>query len=336
MSGWLKKLGADERELVQKEKQPDRTAPMLATLTHEHFSDSDWLFERKLDGERALIFKDGHSVELFTRNHKSINDTYPELVEALERQSAEHFVADGEIVAFEGYVTSFARLQSRLQIKDADDARASCVAVYLYLFDLLHLDGYVLEALPLRRRRALLRDAIDFAEPVRFTAHRNETGEAFLKEACKKGWEGLVAKRADGPYRHSRSRDWLKFKSARGQEPVIGAFSEPKGSREGFGALLVGYYEDGELRYAGKVGTGFDDALLHDLRERMEELERQTSPFADDVKEHDVTWVTPEPVGAFGFTEWTTAGKLRHPRFLGLRRDKEAREVRRERAEDGG
>jgi bifunctional non-homologous end joining protein LigD len=333
---WLATLDADERDLVSEEQQPEWTSPMLATLTHEHFSDPDWLFERKLDGERALIFKDGDKVQLFTRNRKSINDTYPELVEALERQAAERFVADGEIVAFKGDVTSFARLQQRLQIKDPDEARASGVAVHLYLFDLLHLDGWALEKLPLRRRKALLRSAIDFAEPIRFTAHRNESGEAYLSEACEKGWEGLIAKRADAPYQHSRSRDWLKFKCQSGQELVIGGFTEPKGSREGFGALLVGYYADGELRYAGKVGTGFDDALLRDLRERMDGIKRQTSPFAEAVEEPDVTWVTPELVGEFGFTEWTRSGKLRHPRFLGLRRDKAAEEVRRERPEGDG
>lgn len=333
MSDWLATLDDDERKLVEKEQQPEWTTPMLATLTHEHFSDPDWLFERKLDGERAVVFKDGDAVALFTRNHKSINDTYPELVAALERQAAERFVADGEIVAFAGEVTSFARLQSRLQIEDPDEARASDVAVYFYLFDLLHLDGHVLEELPLRRRKALLRKALDFTDPIRFTAHRNEAGEAYLQEACEKGWEGLIAKRADAPYRHSRSRDWLKFKCSRGQELVIGGFTEPEGSREGFGALLVGYYADGELRYAGKVGTGFDDELLRDLRARMEGLARQTSPFADDVKEKDVTWVTPELVAEFGFTEWTESGKLRHPRFLGLRRDKAAEDVRRERPE---
>jgi DNA ligase D-like protein (predicted ligase) len=336
VSDWLETLDADERDLVCEGPQPDWTTPMLATLTHEHFSDADWLFERKLDGERALIFKDGDKVELFTRNKKSINDTYPELVDALERQAAERFVADGEIVAFEGDVTSFARLQSRLQIKDPDEARASDVAVHLYLFDLLHLDGYALEDLPLRRRKALLRDAIDFADPIRFTPHRNENGEALLAEACAKGWEGLIAKRAAAPYRHGRSRDWLKFKCSHGQELVIGGFTEPKGSREGFGALLVGYYADDGLRYAGKVGTGFDDVLLRDLRRRLERMSRKTSPFAEDVNEDGVTWLTPELVAEFGFTEWTRSGKLRHPRFLGLRRDKAAKDVRRESPEDGG
>lgn len=330
MSGWLESLDADERGRVKKVAQPAWTAPMLATLSHDHFSDPEWLFERKLDGERALVFGEGGRVRLVTRNEQPINDTYPELVEALAAQPAQRFVADGEIVAFKGNVTSFARLQSRLQIKDRAEARRSDVAVYLYLFDLLHLDGYVLEALPLRRRKSVLQSAFDFADPIRFTPHRNTDGRAYLEEACARGWEGLVAKRAAGRYRHGRSRDWLKFKCRRGQELVIGGFTEPRGSRKGFGALLVGYYADGKLRYAGKVGTGFDDAELERLRARMDQLAQSERPFADAVGEKAVTWIRPELVAELGFTEWTRAGKLRHPRYLGLRRDKAAGEVRRE------
>jgi len=330
MSDWLASLDADERALVGEVPLPEWTAPMLATLTHEPFSDPGWLFERKFDGERVLVFHDGRSTRLFTRNRKPIADTYPELVEALARQPVEAFVADGEVVAFDGAVTSFARLQQRLQIKDPKEARASPIAVHLYLFDLVHLDGHALERLPLRRRKALLRQCLDFADPIRFSAHRNEAGLPFLEEACDKGWEGLLAKRAASPYRHGRSRDWLKFKCAKGQELVIGGFTAPKGSRRGFGALLVGYYDGDALRYAGKVGTGFDEARLESLHKRLCGLARQTSPFADAVKEPEVTWVTPELVGEFGFTEWTRSGKLRHPRFLGLRRDKEPHAVRRE------
>jgi bifunctional non-homologous end joining protein LigD len=331
MIDWQERLDADERSLVEAIEQPTWTAPMLATLTHEPFSDPAWLFERKLDGERALVFRDGDTARLLSRNRKTLDATYPELIDALAREPARRFVADGEIVAFEGNVTSFARLQQRLQIKDAAEARRSPVAVYYYLFDLIHLDGHALERLPLKKRKVLLRDAFAFADPIRFTSHRNSEGEAFLEEACSKGWEGLIAKRADSPYKHSRSRDWLKVKCSHGQELVIGGFTEPKGSRQGFDALLVGYYKEGGLRYAGKVGTGFDDALLVDLRERLEGLERASSPFAEPVDEADVTWVEPELVGEVGFTEWTRAGKLRHPRFLGLRRDKPARDVHRDR-----
>jgi DNA ligase D-like protein (predicted ligase) len=217
-----------------------------------------------------------------------------------------------------------------MQIKDADEARASGVAVYCYLFDILYLDGHDVTALPLRTRKSILRDAMAFADPIRFSAHRNETGEAFFAEACEKGWEGIIAKRAASRYRHKRSSEWLKFKCATGQELVIGGFTEPRGSREGFGALLVGYFEDDALRYAGKVGTGYDDETLVQLHERLSGMTRKSCPFAEDVDEPAVTWVRPELVGEFGFTEWTGAGKLRHPRFLGLRRDKDPKDVVRE------
>lgn len=330
MTDYFERLSEEERERLKKAGHPDWTAPMLATLTDKRFSDPDWIYERKFDGERALCFRKGDRVRLLTRNRKDIEDTYPELVDALLGQVCQDFIADGEIVAFDGAVTSFSRLQQRMQIKNPDEARSSGVAVYYYLFDLLHLDGCDLDRLSLRARKALLKDAIAFTDPLRYTSHRNRGGVAYYEEACAKGWEGVIAKRADSAYRHSRSTDWLKFKCAKGQELVIGGFTEPHGSRVGFGALLVGYYDDGKLRYAGKVGTGYDDAFLADFRERLDALARKTSPFADEVREKEVTWVSPELVGEFGFTEWTSSGKLRHPRFLGLRRDKTAGEVVRE------
>jgi bifunctional non-homologous end joining protein LigD len=323
-------LSAKERALLKDAKPPKWLAPMLATLTDERFSDPGWLYERKLDGERALAFRDGKSIRLLSRNRKDIGGSYPELVEALAKQPARDFVVDGEIVAFSGGRSSFSRLQQRMQIKDPEKARASGVAVTFYLFDILHLDGRDLDKLPLRARKGLLKRTLDFETPLRFTPHRNRDGEAYFKQACEKGWEGVIAKRADAPYRHSRSTDWLKFKCDHGQELVIGGFTEPQGSRAGFGALLVGYYEGKTLRYAGKVGTGYDDAFLRDFRKRMERLKRKTCPFAGTVKEKGVTWIEPKLVGEFGFTEWTREGKLRHPRFLGLRRDKAAKDVVRE------
>jgi len=335
MTSAIDRLSASEREHLQQTFQPQWIAPMLARLTDRRFSDRKWLFERKFDGERALAFCAGKAVHLLSRNRKDIGDTYPELVEALADQRCADFIADGEIVAFDGAVTSFARLQHRMQIEDPDEARASGVAVYYYLFDLIYLDGYQLDQLPLRARKKLLKRAIAFDDPLRFTTHRNEDGEAFYEHACESGWEVVIAKRADGPYRHSRSSDWLKFKCAKGQELVIGGFTEPQGSRKGFGALLVGYYDDGALRYAGKVGTGYDDELLVQLRVRLDGIARRTSPFANEVSETGVTWVEPKLVGEFGFTEWTKAGKLRHPRFLGLRRDKSPKDVTRERPGSG-
>jgi ATP dependent DNA ligase domain len=195
---------------------------MLAVLTEERFSSEEWIFERKLDGERCLAFRHGADVRLLSRTQQRLNDTYPELVEALLPQACDEFVVDGEVVAFEGPQTSFARLQQRMQLRDPERARRSGVRVFYYLFDLLHLDGRDVTGLPLRERKALLRPALAFADPVRYLAHRNAEGERFYREACSKGWEGLIAKRADSPYRHERSRDWLKFKCVNEQEFVIG------------------------------------------------------------------------------------------------------------------
>jgi DNA ligase D-like protein (predicted ligase) len=240
-------------------------------------------------------------------------------------------VVDGEVVAFEDRTTSFARLQQRMQIDDPERARSSGIKVHYYLFDLIHLEAHDLRQLPLRRRKALLRDALAFEGPLRFTPHRNAAGEALFREACSKGWEGLIAKRANASYQGRRTSDWLKLKCSQGQELVIGGFSAARGSRLGFGALLLGYYEGAGFHYAGKVGTGFDDRTLVDLRRRLDRLARPGSPFAEDVGEAAVTFVQPKLVAEIGFTEWTADGRLRHPRFLGLRRDKPPEEVGRER-----
>jgi len=329
-AGILDSLSKDDARKLHKCAQPRWTAPMLATLTDARFSDRDWIFERKLDGERALVFRQSGKTRLMTRNRREITSNYPELAAAFDGQSGD-FIVDGEIVAFDGNVTSFSRLQQRMQISDPEKAAASGVKVFMYLFDILYLDGNGLDDLPLRSRKAILRKAIDFDDPLRFVQHRNEQGEAYFADACRRGWEGVIAKDATSRYEHRRSRSWLKFKCANGQELVIGGFTEPKGSREGFGALLVGYYENDELRYAGKVGTGYDDTFLVEFRDRLDRLARKTSPFSDEHPDDpEITWVRPEIVAEFGFTEWTRAGRLRHPRFLGLRRDKEASEVVRE------
>ncbi|MFP4233476.1 MAG: non-homologous end-joining DNA ligase [Nitriliruptoraceae bacterium] len=304
---------------------------MLATLTDERFSDPDWLYERKLDGERVLAYRSAAGVRLLSRNGTALGDTYPELVEAVQAATDLPCVLDGEVVAFEGSVTSFAKLQPRLQISDPDQARASGVTVLYYVFDLLHLDGRSTRELPLRTRKRVLGAALSWDDPLRLVPHRNEEGEAWLEEACAKGWEGLIAKRADAPYHHGRSRDWLKFTCVHQQELVVGGYTEPEGQRQRFGALLVGYHEDGDLRYAGKVGTGFDEGTLQRLGDLLARRERSTSPFADGPEEPGVRFVTPDLVAEVGFTEWTRDGRLRHPRYLGLRDDKDAREVVRER-----
>ncbi|MGW0212456.1 non-homologous end-joining DNA ligase [Streptomyces sp. NPDC003233] len=291
-----------------------------------------WLFERKLDGVRLLAVREGDSLRLLSRRGRRLNDTYPEIVEALAAQECTDFTVDGEVVAFSGGRTDFARLQRRLGLTRRRDIEASGVAVTYYLFDLLRLEGTDTRQLPLRLRKSLLRRALSFRAPLRLTPHRNAGGAELLAEACGRGWEGLIAKRADGPYRTRRSPDWLKLKCSQGQEFVIGGFTEPAGSRVGLGALLLGFFDGDRLRYAGKVGTGFDRRALLELRERLGGLRRDSSPFTGAVREARARWVRPELVAQIAFTEWTRDGMLRHPRYLGLREDKRPRDVIRERA----
>lgn len=332
MTDWRDRLDDEQVDKLETSAMPDWTSPMLATLTDERFSSPDWIYERKLDGERCLAFRDGHGVRLMSRNRKRLDATYPELVDALEQATDQSFIADGEIVAFTGNRTSFSRLQQRIGITDADEARQSDVKVYLYLFDLIYFDDSRLDALALRDRKRILRSELHSQNGLRFTPHRNEEGESAYRKACDKGWEGLIAKRADSPYQHSRSRDWLKFKCVNQQEFVIAGYTDPQGERQGFGALLLGYYENGRLKYAGKVGTGFDDSTLETLHSRLASRSRKQTAFdaAPDETDQHTHWVKPELVAEVGFTEWTGDGRLRHPRFLGLRDDKSPRDVHRE------
>lgn len=311
---------------------PDWVEPELATLTKERFSRPEWIFERKLDGERCLAFGEGRQIRLLTRNRKSANAAYPELVEALAAQPADGFVVDGEVVSFDGTETSFARLQQRIHVGHPSPELRARIPVYFYLFDIMYSDGTDLRARPLSERKEVLRRQLSFRDPLRFTEHRDTDGERYFVQACRDGWEGLIAKRLAAPYQAGRSRDWLKFKCQAGQELVIGGYTDPRGSRTGFGALLLGYYDPGgQLTYAGKVGTGFTDTLLHDLHDQMVRLRRDRPAFErGKLPRSGVHWVEPRLVAEIGFSEWTPDGMLRHPRFQGLRRDKSPAEVVRE------
>ncbi len=316
------------------EKLSSVPGPALATLIREPFSDDRWLFERKLDGVRCLAYCDGRKVSIRSRSGGDMGSAFPEVVEALEAQQCPDFVADGEVVAFDGAQTSFAALQPRIHLTNPDRARRTGVEIFYYLFDLLHLDGHSTRSLPLRERKSLLHELFGWDDPLRYTEHRDRDGVEFFEQACADGWEGLIAKRADGSYPSGRSRDWLKLKCEHGQEFVIGGWTDPRGSRVGFGALLLGYFEPGgDLVYAGKVGTGFDTRLLRSMHDRLNSLERSTPPFrqARMLPRKDVHWAEPELVCQVQFTEWTRDGQLRHPRFEGLRDDKSPREVVRER-----
>jgi bifunctional non-homologous end joining protein LigD len=325
-------LSAEERRELRRTSQPRWIEPMKAVLHDQPFSDPDWIYERKLDGVRCVAFRTPQGVRLLSRNDKPLNNSYPELVEALEREPCPDFIVDGEIVAFSGHITSFSRLQRRMHVAEPKRALRTGVAVYFYVFDVLHLDGHDTRRLPQRTRKKLLRGALDFHGRVRFLSHRNRDGEALFEDACRRGLEGLIAKRGESRYASTRSTDWLKLKCSHEQELVIGGFTAPQGKRTDFGALLVGYNEDGTLRYAGKVGTGFDQRTLVDLGKRMRNLERPDPPFADV---HPIPkgthWIEPKLVGQFAFGEWTRDGRLRHPRYLGLRNDKRPEEVVRER-----
>jgi bifunctional non-homologous end joining protein LigD len=307
---------------------------MAATLTDERFSDPGWIFERKLDGERCLAFRTGGEVRLLSRNRLRADDQYPEVAEALTSQDAGDFIVDGEVVAFDGRQTSFSTLQRRMHVRDPDAARRTGVRVFFYVFDVLYVSGHDVTEVALLYRKALLRRMFEYGGPLRFTSHRRGAGEAYWNEACSKGWEGVIAKRADAAYEHRRSRSWLKFKCAQEQEFVIGGWTDPQGSRRGFGALLVGYYQGKDFVYAGKVGTGFDESTLQDLKKRLSAIGRAKPPFTlgvDLLPRRGVHWVRPALVAQTGYAEWTPQGRLRHPRFMGLRRDKAPGEVVRER-----
>jgi bifunctional non-homologous end joining protein LigD len=307
--------------------------PMLARLTHDYFTDEDWYFERKLDGERAISYirPDG-GVHLMSRNQKHLNDQYPELERALEKHALSGCILDGEVVALdEDGVSDFEALQPRMQVSSREEAEQSDVKVYYYLFDCLYADGHDITPCALHERKKILKAIIDYGDPLRLIEYRIADNLDYYREACKKGWEGLIAKDLNGRYEHGRSSKWLKFKCVTQQEFVIGGFTDPHGERIGFGALLIGFYREGDLVYAGKVGTGFNDDTLKYLRNRFNRIERKTSPFNQgDSPLKEVHFMTPEMVCEVAFTEWTDNDKLRHPRYKGLRNDKDAHDVHKE------
>jgi len=281
---------------------PEGLEPMAATLTQERFAGPDWIFERKFDGVRLLAFRQGPDVRLLSRNR--LPQHLPAIADAVARLPVRDVILDGE-VTWNG--TAY------------------------HVFDIMWIDGRDVTPLPLDERRELLA-ALPLRPPLHRVAPLADPNP--WERAREEGWEGVVAKRRDSRYEHRRSPHWLKMKCEASQELVVGGFTDPQGARVGLGALLVGYFEGDDFVFAGKIGTGFDTRLLLDLRGRLDALEVPKSPFtrAVGLPRLRAHWVTPEIVVQVGFIEWTVHGKLRHPRLLGIRNDKRAREVVREQA----
>jgi bifunctional non-homologous end joining protein LigD len=287
---------------------------------------SGWLFERKLDGLRCLAVRNGIEVELWSRNRLPFTPRFPDVAATLAALPVDEFTIDDELVAFDDRRTSFGLLQRP----------ESAALAEFHAFDLLHLLGRDTTILPLVDRRRLLTQALAGAGPaVHLVEVMEGDPQALWEQACAAGWEGIIAKRADRPYRSGRSPDWRKLKCSVSQEFVVGGWSDPAGSRIGLGALLVGYYDEhAQLRYAGKVGTGLSDKDLAALRRFLDGLAVDQSPFAATPQMRGCHWVLPHVVVTVHFTEWTHDGRLRHPRFGGVRVDKSPSDARRENLAD--
>ena len=313
----------------------DWIAPMLATLVDAAPLPEGWIYEPKLDGVRAIVSRQSDGIHIQSRNHIRIERNYPEVVKALQRAIPSGAILDGEIVASDPRtgVPSFARLQQRMKRADPSPALQREVPVELWVFDCLRSGRSLLTSRPWAERRAMLERTVKEQRAVRIAPVLDGRFDELYGAACELGMEGLIGKRAEAAYRSGRSRDWVKLKCVSEQEFVIIGWTEPKGSRSGLGALLIGYHEGKQLRYAGKVGTGFSEPVLAGLSAELARLERKTPPVAGlSLPPRDgAHWVEPRLVVQVGFTEWTGDSMLRHPRYLGLRDDRRAADVVRER-----
>jgi bifunctional non-homologous end joining protein LigD len=316
-------------EGARKAPDPEWVAPVLATLVAEAPGGDEWLHEIKYDGYRMLCHVVRGRCTILSRNGRDWTDALPLLAAAAARLPVTEAWLDGEVIAADAEGrSSFQALQNAFAGEGAE-------RLVYYAFDLPYANGYDLRDAPLAARKSVLRKLVpQGAGMVRYSDHVQGDGGAFFAEACRLGIEGIVSKRGDSPYRAGRGRDWVKVKCVQRQEMVIGGWTDPQGSRTGFGALLIGYHDaDGKLRYAGKVGTGFNDKSLATVLAALRPLAVDRPPFFDPptgAEGRRAHWVKPSLVAEVAFTEWTRDGTLRHPSFQGLRRDKDARQVVRE------
>ncbi len=288
---------------------------MLATLVREPFHRPGWVYEEKYDGYRILAYKEGAAVTLLSRNAKDRTATFRDVAHAVARLKPRTLCLDGEVVAFDP------KLVSRFQLLQQGDA-----PLLYAVFDCLYCNGRDLRARPLPARRAALEQVIDGSERLFPSRRLGDEGQKAYQLARRKGFEGLVGKDPTAPYIEGRTTRWLKAKVHQEEEFVIGGYTAPEGTRPYFGALLLGAYAGGQLRYVGKVGTGFSHATLATLHRRFQRLVRERQPFVNPPREKGATWLAPELVAQVAFQEWTDDAKLRQPVFLGLRDDKSPRE----------
>jgi bifunctional non-homologous end joining protein LigD len=308
---------------------------MLCLLVDSPFDSDDFLFEIKWDGERAIAYVAKNRISMKSRNQKEIAFRYPEITsEFLKTLKCREGIFDGEIVAFDkNNVSSFQKLQNRIGLNDKSEIeqKSKKIPVYFYVFDVLEIDGKNIENLPLSERHQKLEKIIKSSAHIKISEVIDVKGKTFYEAARKKGLEGIIAKKKSSTYQEGhRGRDWQKIKITNEQEMVIGGYTTGTGAREStFGALLLGYYQNGKFKYAGSVGTGFNGKILEDLLGKFQKIKTGKSPFSEPIKLKAI-FLKPKLVAQIKFHEWTKDGKLRQPVYLGLRDDKKAEEVKRE------
>ncbi len=330
----LRSLQPEALEKLTLDDFPGWKEPMLASPEDRPYERANWIYEPKLDGQRAIVYRRGGQVQMLSRNKLIITEQYPELVAALKEHGRGDFVADAEIVSFEGERASFEQMQKRMHVQKPSKELVEEAPVFMYLFDVTYYEGYDTTRLSQLERKQLLRGLVEYKDPLRYMEYQEGGGLELFQRSCASGQEGVIAKDGSAPYQRSRSKSWLKWKCVRQQEFVVGGFTLPTGGMRGFGALLVGYYPEGseKLQFVGGVGTGFSDEAIRDVRQKLDALATRENPFMQDdlLPLEGVQWVRPELVAQVGFGEWTKLNKIRHPRYLGLRADKDAASVRRE------
>ncbi|MDX1579412.1 MAG: DNA ligase D, partial [Gemmatimonadota bacterium] len=320
---------AEEAGAARRPVRAERVGLMLARAVDEPFSHPDWLFEPKLDGYRMLAARTGPAVRLLTRSGNDATRVFPELARALKALPVSDFVVDGEVVLHDAAGRpSFQRLQQRARLRRPLDVKRASLRqpATFYAFDLPGLSGHDLRRLAIEERKGLLRRLLPPVGPIRYVDHFMERGEALYEHVVGLGLEGIVGKRSGSPYRKGRSDSWRKVRADRTADLVVVGFTEPGGSRRGLGALHVAGHDDETLRYAGRVGTGFTDAQLRELRSRLDGILRDAPAFDGAPEDDASSWVEPELVAEVRFLELTDDGFLRHPVFVRLRDDKPATE----------